>query len=460
MDERSTAGARLARLLLIGGVVVWFATGAVRCGSAAPLGHDEARYATDTRELVDGSGKRYVYVPVGMNVEALPGVLLGGGERSVRALPLIAGLVFLFAVWNLARRVTSRGTAAWVVAIVAGAHPITRFSADLLSDLPSAACLLTALAVLIPELTRAEGPRNRTVLAAPLCAAAFYVRYGSVGTIVIVAIVAVLVGGPGMLRRPRPVVLTIGLFVILLAPHVIYSMTETGSPVGVLAASAAVPGHAGEGLATYLTSNPLNTYGFVAAPVMLVGLLAFRRHRITIALQLIAVTQILVLGLTTHAQPRFVVLAIVLLLIVGVDRVRGRLVMASPRVATWVAGVATVAIVGTWVVALVAGHRAHGFRQARVAPVLLAAAAIKADAMGVPCEVAGQQTTLLAWYSGCRSTLSVNAEGFSDSPVYWVRVARDRALPTPPGVACPVLQVPGVVEVFRLRNDRDRCAAR
>lgn len=456
---RVTAGA-IARVVLVGGMVVWFATAAFRCGSAAPLGHDEARYATDTRELVQRGEKRYVYVPVGMNVEALPGVLMGGGERSLRALPLIAGLLFLFAVWNLARRVTSRETAAWTVAVMAGAHPITGFSADLLSDLPSAACLLTALAVLLPELAREEGPRNRITLAAPLCAAAFYIRYGSVGTIVIVALVASVFGARGILRRPQPVLFTVGLFVVLLAPHVVYSMNETGSPVGVLAISAAVPGHAGEGLATYLTSNPFTMYGIVAAPVMLVGLLAFRRHRITIALQAIAVTQILVLGLTTHAQPRFVVLAIVLLLIAGVDRVRDRLEKASHRVRTWGAGVATIAVVGAWVVALVAGYRALDFQQARATPMLLAAAAVKTDANGVPCEVAGRQTTLLDWYSGCRSTLRVNGDALGASPVYWVRVARHRDLETPPGVACSVMQLPGIVEVFRLRNDQDRCTRR
>ncbi len=432
-------------------------------GGAAPLGHDEARYATDTRQLVRGEGKRYVYVPVGMNVIATPGILMGGDERALRFSSLLVGVLFLLAAWCLARRLTDPDSARWVVGVLAGAHPMVRVSADLLSDLPSAACLLAALAILIPELTRrADGPRPRIVAAAPLFAAAFYVRYGSCVTIAIVVVGSLIMGARAIAQRPAPVIAMLSVLAILLVPHVVHSVAATGSPIGILLISAGVPGKAGEGLATYLTGNVFATYGVVVAPLMVAGLLKGRRDRTLVALQLIALAQIVVLGLTTHGQSRFVVLATVLLVIAGVDASRRAITATTGRLAIVLATVATIAVVASWVGGLYAGSRAPAARAAEYRPTIRAAAAIRADAKGAACEVLGRQTAQLDWYTGCRSTLAVPAAAASGSMrVYAVRAEADGPRPAGfdslPGVWCPIANV-RTVEVVRLRPSSTGCA--
>lgn len=456
---------RLAKLVFIGGILVWILNASVRWNSAGPLGHDESRYSVDTRDIASGKGKRYLYVPLGMNAIAAPGIVLGGGERALRTLPLVAGLGFLLAAWILARRLTSPETAYWVVGVLAGAHPMAKYSADLLSDIPSAACLLAALAILLPALTGPEPPGKKILLAAPLCAAAFYIRYGSTATIGIIGIVSVLAGARAVLRRPVLPLATGLAFGALLVPYAIYSHMTTGSITGILVMSAEVPGHGGgEGLVKYVAGNGFAFYGILIAPLMLAALtLGLRRDRTTLAMQAIAVGQIVVLGMTTHAQARFVFLATVLLVIVGVDALRRRGATLAPRLRDGLAIVAALAIATTWVTTTYAGLRSSA-RVANAAATVIAGVAIHADVKGLPCDVVGKHSAQLEWYAGCVSAnaaVIVPSNLIPGSRIYAVR-EREPGQPdleALPGVHCPVATPGSVVEVIRLQAPATVCDA-
>ena len=69
-------------------------------------------------------------------------------------------------------------------------------------------------------------------------------------------------------------------------------------------ATATMPAHAG------LTGNPFMFYGFIVAPVMVAGLagLIGTRRKAAWYLAVIALGQMIALGLQTHAQPRYVFL--------------------------------------------------------------------------------------------------------------------------------------------------------
>lgn len=427
---------RLATLVLLGGLAVWIAGAVAWCVSGAPLGHDEARYASDTRALLDGSGKRFIYVPVGMNALTAPGLLAGGSESALRVLPLFAGIAFLGAAWWLARRAADRETACWTVGVLAGAHSMTRFSAQLLTDLPSAACLLVAIAILVRELRRDEGPTYRLVAAAPLAAGAFYIRYGSAPTIAVIALVSLVLGARAIARRPGPVIATAVLLGAALAPHALHAIARTGSPLGILRISREIPGHPGEGLVTYLTTNPFVSYGVLVAPLVVIGLATFRRGAVTDALRAIAVLQVIALGLTTFAQPRFVFLALVLLVIVGVATVRRWIASRPDRARRACTVAAAIAVVATWAISLVDGVRARDTRLATTTALRIASHAIRADARGERCDVIGAATTQLEWYSGCRTTRVV-----AGTPIYIVREVGE-APPALPARPCPVLVLP------------------
>ncbi|HRC54941.1 MAG TPA: sulfite exporter TauE/SafE family protein [Kofleriaceae bacterium] len=268
------------------GVAVWVVSGVIWWLSAAPLGHDEAQYAMAFQHLLSGEPPRWVYLSKGMHAVAGPGVLLGGGELALRVAPLLCGLGFLLAAAHLAWRVFGATTAAWTVVVLASAKPVVRRSVELLSDFPSTAALLAGTTVVVMEVvqpSRPTGPSWRLLWAAPLFAAAFYLRYGSCVPIAIVG-VAALVAGWRAVRRPVPVAAAAVLLALLLLPHFWDSLATLGSPLAVLLESQRVPQAEVSGLRTYLTSDPVAFYGRAVAPLLVLGALlpgwlALRRWR-------------------------------------------------------------------------------------------------------------------------------------------------------------------------------------
>jgi len=248
-------------------VVAWFAVGVLALASGPPLGHDEAAYAVAAR----GDAPTWNYRSSGMIAIARAGLALGGSNLALRGLALVLGAGVIVAAFVLGKAVYDRRTGAWAAVVLATAHPMAARSAELIGDLPATACLLGGVAVVLGEL-ELERPRWRIVWAAPLLAAAFYIRYGSAPVIGMIAVLAIVLYA----RRLAclPVLATVVVATLLVVPHVVHSIAITGSPLGILTVSASMPHreYVGEGLVTYLTSNPLWFYGAIVAPVMIAGL--------------------------------------------------------------------------------------------------------------------------------------------------------------------------------------------
>lgn len=279
-------------------------------------------------------------------------------EQALHVLPALLGLAFVAAAWFAACRLGGSDAAAWTVAVLVGTTPLVRFDVELLSDLPSAACMLALVGVLVGELR--DRPRWRICVCAPLAIAAVYVRYGSCVPVAIIGAAAVAFGHRAIRRRPWPVLVTAAVVVLGVLPlrH-------------ALAFSATVP-PATPGLRDYVT-RPFWYFGALGPPLMLVAVTARDRWRWFATV--IGVADVIVLGLETAAQTRYVVLALVLLVAVGAaelcERLRGRRSL----------GIACgIAVGATWIVALVAATTARDRRIAAIAPRLDAAAAIHRDA--------------------------------------------------------------------------------
>jgi hypothetical protein len=303
-------------------------------------------------------------------------------EQALHVVPAVLGLAFVAAAWFVACRIGGRDGGAWTVAVVVGTTPLVRFEVELLSDLPSAACMLVLVGVLMGELR--DRPRWRIVGCAPLAIAAVYVRYGSCVPVAIIGVTAAAFGSRAIRRRPWPVLVTVAVVVLALLPL-----------RDLLASSARVP-PATPGLVDYVT-RPFWYFGALAPPLMLLALTTRDRwRRFAVA---IGVGDIAALGLETAAQTRYVVLAIVLLVAVGAaelsERLQGRRAL----------GIACgVAVGATWIVALVAAYTARDRRIAAIAPTLDAAAAIRRDVADRRCEVIAVHSKQIEWYSGCRAT--------------------------------------------------------
>ena len=400
----------IAKLACIGGIAAWVTHALTRWIINSPLGHDEAEYALDATDLLAGEASRWIYISSGMQGIAMPGVLAGGDERVLRLLPMLIGIGFLLAAWYVARRLFSATTAAWTVAVLAGAPQMLRWSAALLADMPSSACLLLGLAVIFSELARSDGPRRRLVLAAPLLAAAFYVRYASCVPIALIGIAAIVCFARPIVKSPRLPLLTAGLLVVLLVPHFINAIRLTGWPLGIILTSGnAAP--AGTGIGEYFT-KPLANYGLIVAPLAVIGALAIKRDRISTAIQAIAIAQIVTLSLVTIAQPRYIFFATVLLVIRGVDTVR-TLAPHLGRARRAAAALVLAALAAVWITSLAKLVRYGPGNTPKMAAVLVTASAIRRDANGAPCEFLGRHQTQVEWYSGCRGTLVVPHEAIA-----------------------------------------------
>jgi len=405
-DHARPTPAQVTALLLLAGLAAWTVNLAIFWLSGPPLGHDEAQYTIAARDLLNGEEQRWFYLSTGTSLLAIPGLLAGGSEVALRTPTFVLGIGFGLVVVTLAWRYFGAATAAWVAAILGGMRGFTKVGPQLLSDLPAATCLLAGTLVIVSEVTREDGPRWRAVLAAPLLAAALYLRYASCVPIAILGAAALGFGLRSIARRPAPIVATAALFLALLVPHAVAATRATGWPLGVLLASKDVPQHTwiAEGLVDYVAVNPVRTYGLLAPLVLIAGLLAGLRLRDRRAkvLWTVAVLDIVAIGLVTHAQTRYISYGLALLVVLGTDVLRRWIAARSPRARAAIGATAAIAMAVTWVLIARVQGRAEDSRAASLRTRLDAAALIRADAAGAPCLVVGDPFTQLEWYSGCR----------------------------------------------------------
>lgn len=420
-------GRQLHHLVLVGGFAVWLANALILWLSEAPLGHDEAQYAIDARDELTGHFSRWGYLSKGMKVISIPGVWLGGSERALRFVPFLISLVFIVVVWRLARRAIGEVGAAWVVAILAGTRSLVKMSGDLLSDIPSTGCMLVAMLVIVGELDRDEhGPRWRLVLIAPLLAAAFYLRYGSVLPIALIVVGALVLGRRAIIVRPWPALVAAVLFVVLLVPHLLQSLEETNKLFGILLESKGVPNetdsYTGQGLVEYLTANPFLYYGIPTVLPMIAGLVALRprESRGILFVAFVGAGDIIALGLTTHARARYIYLGIVLLVIAG-TYVLARFAQArSLRARQSIAAVAALVIATSWVVVTVGMVRQRARQSPRMQAALEARRVVVPDAAGRPCHIITAGQPQLEFYTGCNTFYPDPQQVLAQGHVYYV----------------------------------------
>jgi hypothetical protein len=112
----------------------------------------------------------------------------------------------------------------------------------------------------------------------------------------------------------------------------------------------------------------------------------------------IALGQIIALGIESHAQPRYVYCAMILLVVLGVDCVQRLAPVQLRRAALPLA-------ISAWIGVMVAVPYYTRFLADARSPVVASAAAIRQDAGGRPCLVVAKSVTQLMWYTGCREHL-------------------------------------------------------
>lgn len=386
--------------------------------SFGPLGHDEAVYAVKARGWLDGTPVSGWgdYRPVGMAAVGWFLLHIGDGETVLRSFGVVSSVLAVGALWYLGWRLYRPASGLLAPALFAVAPTFLRRAPEFLNDLASAALLLAVMWLLWRFLEQRDGAGWSVLWAAPLAAAAFYLRYGSGISLLVIAAVAAAVWWRSVLAGWVRLLATAALFAALLVPHAMAALDETGSITGILSAAhrAAGSDSFGEGLSTYLRWFPANLAGRISGAAMLVGtgllLVALARSlwrrtlashdRATIFVGAVAWLSLVATGLTAHAEPRYVFLTIMLLLLLGSE---AALLAARwlPRPLLLAALVAAAAVV-VW-------QGVTGYRDARddfadlaeTRQVIVDAAAALDDASPGTCSVVTAHEPQIGWYSGC-----------------------------------------------------------
>jgi hypothetical protein len=386
--------------LFVAAMLAWAVVVGLGLALGAPLTGDESAYAL----LARGTHTAWLYRPRGVVLLAQLGTAIGGGDVALRLASTLVSFGFIGAAGALGGRL-SAWTGAWAACVIAGSHAFVLRAPELLGDMPAAACLLAATTLLVGELARDGGPRWRIAWAAPALAAAFYLRYGSAPVIAMIVCGALACWWRAVWARPWPVIATVAALGVAIVPFAIVSIERTGSLTGILELSKAVASHdePGHGLRMFVASNLFNRYGALVAPVAAIGLVAIvwppPAPRTARYLAVMALGQIVSIGIVGHGSARYVFFALAVLVVLGVDVIRRFIVArAWRRIGIGIAATSTAA---AWLALACVQPRIQAHIAGELADMVAAGHAIRDDAAGQPCVVAARAVPQLMWYSGC-----------------------------------------------------------
>jgi len=423
-DKPDTIGATewvavlIGLVLLIGALAYVLPTGT--------LGHDESVYATQARFWLDGSPNTGVgvYRPVGMPMVAWGVLQFSESEVALRVVATLIGLGAVATMWAIGRIMLGSAAALLGTATFAVSESYLRRANEFLNDLAAAGLLLATLFAIWLHFERRPG-RWWLLTAAPIAAAAYYMRYGSAFGLVVIAVVGGAIWWRSLRDSWRQIAATAGILGMLLLPHLWYSQRLTGSPLGVIRASRDhAGGSGGLGLDDYVEWFPEVLTGTFGAILIVAGIVytillaieARRDARLGAAartsgfLTLSAVGMTILLGLFTHGEPRFIFMPMMALLLVG-GRAAAVLLEQMPGRSRQAGIAALVLLLGY---ALVSGAGQMHNRMERVTTsrdvVAESSELVRHDAGAGSCTVYAAQVPQVTWYSAC-ATYKFGEEG-------------------------------------------------
>jgi hypothetical protein len=402
---------------LIGVLIAFIAVVSIGMAANSPFSWDESVYALTIRHWAQGGPSTGVGAtrPAVISVLGIIPLSLGGQEWMFRIIGLLFGSLLIVASWLLGRSLGGP-LVGLLAALVLAAAPSIQLDAGLfLTDVPATALLLLLVALVWRAFEGQQLPGWRLLWLAPLAAFAFYTRYGSIVPLVAIGVTIPLLWPGRVAAARRPVLATLGLFVLLLLPHAIFATLVRGSPLGVilLARGGAAGETVGAGLVQYLAWLPSELAGVLSGLAVVLGLAVGahhlaramlrrswdRRARMYGLLCVPATVHVLVLGLVALPQQRYVFLPVALLAVAGslavVDgaAARGRAGRLAASVATFAVGVALI-----WSGIAMPG-RADG-RTAFLAWERQAGLLIGELGDG-SCSALAADFPQMTWYSGC-----------------------------------------------------------
>lgn len=395
-----------------------FAVGiAVALAVAAPFGWDESAYAVLSRNWVAGTPSTgwAVYRPPLLSVLGTVPAVFTEAEWAFRIMTVGWCLLAALASGLLAQAAAGRAAAVLAVGVIASASRLQLDGGLFQNDLPSAGVLCILVFVLAGQLGR-ERLGASFLLVPVLAALALYWRYAAIYPLAGVTLAAVIVGWQPLRRSWRVVGAGAVLFTVLMLPHAVFAQVVTGEPWGIFlrAQGAAAPPGLGTPLGEYLATAPA-LFGPLMLMAALLGLTggiatlvtaSVRRQWTTTArtmtlLLVVAVWQLLAMGLFVHAEPRYLTLTALLLCAAGAAVTVQLIQRGTERMRLVAVASIGLILVVAWVGSIAVVDRGSDARAEGIRWVRELGSAIRSDVAGGECGVLAANVAQLTWYSGC-----------------------------------------------------------
>jgi hypothetical protein len=221
------------------------------------------------------------------------------------------------------------------------------------------------------------------------------------------AAAAIAIAPRRLLAARQPIAVAVGVFLIALVPHFAIAVAETGSPWGILAAGGRAAGRGnGLPLVSYVAWFPWRLIGPVGAALALVGIVAAVRIPAGPAgafarfAGIALIVPVAVLGTLVHAEPRYLLFPMVLLVVAGsavaAPSVERRVERASLRTLVGALALA-ILVLGAATTAFEMRTRAAAFDWKREVGREIGAE----TGRGCDCSVLTADVPIISWYSGC-----------------------------------------------------------
>jgi hypothetical protein len=244
-------------------------------------------------------------------------------------------------------------------------------------------------------------------------------RYGTMISIVALAIGTAVVMRDRLLTRRRAIGVTAAIFAVLLAPHAVIATIARGSPWAILTTAQGATGRA-DGLPAiqYLGWFPWQLMGPLGAAIAAAGIVAIVRtiirrppsttleSRFCVFTGIVAAIHLATLGTAVHAEPRYVLFPMTLLIITGAVALVPTVahLLERPKIASAAVTVAAVALLlGASVAVAEVRDRQASWDWKRTVGLAIR------DAGQGDCSVMAADVPIMAWYSECPAYNFVSA---------------------------------------------------
>lgn len=418
-----------ATRVVIALLVVAFVVASVSVlGAGAPFGWDESVYLVRARGwLGDGPTTGWgPHRPPGLPLLLTPLVAVATSEFVLRLVGVVAGVLAVTGGAALAAGLGGRAGGSFA-AVIATAGLVTLpslllESTHVLTDVPSAALLVSAAALLWWQLERQDEPDVRIAWAGVALALAFTIRWGTVVWVGVTVIAVALVWQRTWRTHRGAALVFLGPIALAAAWHVVVALVQTGSPLGLVRLARRVAGTPAPGaaVASYADAwfGPLfgpvgGCLALVGVAAALVSMVSPTRRRVVWLLALPAVAQTAAVIASDEAEPRFLLPAVVVAVVAGATVVGAgatRLV-ARERTGWSVAVTLLVVVASVGFVGMGAARNAaavaHDADLERFGP--LRDAAVTAGEWDGTCLLVSPRVPQVTWYSGCATYGTVEA---------------------------------------------------